>query len=119
MTTSNRLNSAEALRALEQGALLVDVRSLAGRAKNGEIPGAIIIAKPDAVSVFTRKVTVRSTDQKIILFCGSVAGSGPVAEELAAAGVLHVYDVEGGFSALTAEGGLTVVGGPPKLPVSA
>lgn len=110
MTTERsqtRLDGQNALDAFRAGALLIDVRSEAGRHKNGEAHGAIVIPKTDVVEAVTRRFGRASAEQKIIIFCGSIKGSEPIIDQLTAAGVTNVYDVEGGFDALTGEGGLT------------
>lgn len=102
-----RIGAPAALAAWRAGAILIDVRSAAGRQKNGEAQGAIIVAKSDVVDFVTRRLPAGG-GQKVILFCGSVAGSGPLVAQLAAAGVADVADVDGGFAALTGEGGLAL-----------
>ncbi len=106
-TTLPRLNATEALAAIRDGALLIDVRSEAGRHRDGEAQGAIIVPKAEVVDLLTKLVSPKSADQKIVVFCGSIKGSEPVLEKLLAAGIPNVFDVDGGFAALTTEGGLT------------
>lgn len=105
---STRLDGPAALRAWETGAILIDVRSEQGRQKNGEVQGAVIVAKSDVVDFVTRRLRAGTSGKPVILFCGSVAGSGPLVEALVAAGQADVADVDGGFAALTGAGGLTV-----------
>ncbi len=111
MTTpaKTRIDGQTALAAWREGAILIDVRSEQGRSKNGEVQGAIIVAKSDVVDVVTRRLRGRSSAQPVILFCGSVAGTAPLIEALVAAGETAVADVEGGVAALTGENGLAVV----------
>ena len=47
----------------------------------------------------TRHTPVVSLDTPIVVVCGSVRGSGPVAAELRAKGFTNVVHVEGGFPA--------------------
>jgi rhodanese-related sulfurtransferase len=75
-----------------------------GRGRDGEIEGAIVVAKPDVLDILSRRLRPTSDDQKIVVFCGSVNGSGPVIEALTTAGFDNVVDVQGGFSALRAAG---------------
>ena len=99
----------EAAKRVEGGALLVDVRSAAGRAGAGEIPGATVVDKAAIDSAFdldsdTRLPTVTSPDTPIVVICGSVMGSGPSAATLLAKGFRDVVHVEGGFPAWKAAG---------------
>ncbi|MBB3770039.1 rhodanese-related sulfurtransferase [Angulomicrobium tetraedrale] len=95
-----RITAAEAHKAVAQGALLIDVRSLTGRNRDGEVAGAVVVAKPDVVDVLTRRVARVAPEQKIVLFCGSPKGSEPLVRTLIEAGFSEVYDVEGGAPAL-------------------
>ena len=90
----------EAERRIEQGAAVIDVRSDAGRTKDGLLPGASIVdryaldgsfdpASPDSL--------VTGTDHPVVVICGSVRGSGPVAAELIRRGFSNVVHVDGGF----------------------
>jgi rhodanese-related sulfurtransferase len=96
-----RLTAGQARDAIKAGALLVDVRSDLGRGKTGELQGAVIISKDDIEDVMTRRM---SAAQKTVVFCGSIKGSEPVVEKLRAAGLKDVYDVDGGFAALSEAG---------------
>ncbi|MFB9948696.1 rhodanese-like domain-containing protein [Rhizobium puerariae] len=101
---STRLKAEAAVEAIHEGALLIDVRSEAGRSRDGELQGAIVIAKPDVLHVLSERIRRVSDEQKIVIFCGSVKGSGPVVDTLTQAGFVGVYDVDGGFSALRDQG---------------
>ena len=103
------VDAASAGRAVAAGALLVDVRSDAGRAAAGGLPGALVVAKDEVAQRFalgtsTALPQVTSRDQPIVVVCGSPAGSGPAAAELLAAGFTDVVHVEGGFPAWKAAG---------------
>lgn len=104
--TSDRIDAFSAAELFHAGAILVDVRSAAGRAKNGELAGAAIVAKPDVVNFVTQRLSGRR--QPVLLFCGSVAGTEGLIRDLRAAGATQVADVEGGFAALVAAGLLQV-----------
>lgn len=110
--SATRLDGAAALEAFREGALLIDVRSEAGRQKNGEAHGAIVIPKTDVLDAVTRRLGRTSPDQKIVIFCGSIKGSEPIVDQLQAAGVGNVFDVEGGFDALTIADGLDRIARP-------
>ena len=90
--------AAEARERVERGALLVDVRSDAGRVADGEIAGATVVLKDD-VAAFAETL---DPGREIVLFCGTTAGSGPVADYLVGRGFVAVSHVDGGFAALSA-----------------
>lgn len=94
---------------IAEGALLIDVRSEAGRSRAGAIPGAVVVDRTALDELFlldspTRLSQVAGLDQEIVVVCGSVAGSGPVAAGLRERGFTRVSHVEGGFPAWKAEG---------------
>jgi rhodanese-related sulfurtransferase len=93
-------SAADARDLVERGALLIDVRSDAGRAASGAIEGATIVAKAD-VAAFAETA---DKQREVVIFCGTTAGSGPVADYLDANGFTAVSHVDGGFEALQAEG---------------
>lgn len=105
---SSRISAREALRKLRNGAVLIDVRSRKGRAANGELQGAVIVAKADILTFITR-AGFAASDRQVVIFCGSIEGSGPVIEILHHHGVTQAVDVEGGFAALTGDDGLALV----------
>ena len=89
---------------VDAGAVLVDVRSDAGRAAAGVLSGATVVAKDQLDERFAldspdRVPEVESADTPIVIVCGSVRGSGPVAAELIRRGFTDVVHVEGGFPA--------------------
>lgn len=101
-----------AARRVQAGAVLVDVRSDAGRAATGSIPGAHVVDRYAVGETFdlagaTRLAPVLSLDTPIVVVCGSVRGSGPVAAVLRAQGYTDVVHVEGGAAAWL-EAGLPV-----------
>lgn len=94
----------EAASRVAQGAFLIDVRSEAGRSRTGSIPGATLadrygLDEEFDLSAATRHAPVVSLDTPIVVVCGSVRGSGPVAAELRAKGFTNVVHVDGGFPA--------------------
>ena len=94
----------QAAERVAEGAFLIDVRSAAGRATTGAIPGATIgdryaIDEEFDLAAATHHAPVVSLDTPIVVVCGSVRGSGPVAAELRAKGFTNVVHVEGGFGA--------------------
>ena len=88
--------AADARDRIERGALLIDVRSEAGREANGAIDGATVVAKAD-VAAFAETL---DKDREVVIFCGTTAGSGPVADYLDEHGFSAVSHVDGGFEAL-------------------
>jgi rhodanese-related sulfurtransferase len=106
-TTADHLliSPAEALGKVARGALLVDVRSSKTRALTGTVDGSVrgdrhILDEQFGLSSPVKLESVTGHDQDIVVFCGSTAGSGPVAEWLATHGYTHVSHVEGAFDAL-------------------
>ncbi|MDR6989541.1 rhodanese-related sulfurtransferase [Paenarthrobacter nitroguajacolicus] len=99
------ITAAEAATLIEEGALLIDVRSEGGRASTGAVPGAVIVNREHVEEDFSpesahRLAQVSGTDQDIVVFCGSVNGSRPVAQKLKALGYANAVHVDGGFPAL-------------------
>ena len=95
--------------AVNGGAVLVDVRSAKGRGENGEVPGAIVADRDALDEQFgldspTKHAEIISLDQPIVVVCGSIAGSGPVAEGLLDRGFRNVVHIDGGFAAWKAAG---------------
>jgi rhodanese-related sulfurtransferase len=94
----------EAAARVGAGAVLIDVRSEAGRAANGGYAGAVEVDRNDLDSLFdedsaTRLAEVTSPDTPIVVACGSVRGSGPVAAVLREKGFTNVVQLAGGFDA--------------------
>lgn len=106
MTTTPELQTPDAAGAkVADGALLIDVRSAAGRASAGEIPGATLADRNDLDALFGPVGAPRiAVDTPVVVVCGSINGSGPVAEALAARGYTDVSHVDGGFPAWKAAG---------------
>ncbi len=101
---SNRITAAELSADLSGIDLLIDVRAPKGRAENGEIASAVILPKPLVAEVFAGPLASVPKDARIVVFCGSVNGSGPVVGTLAGLGFTNVADVEGGYAALKERG---------------
>ncbi|WP_432995415.1 rhodanese-like domain-containing protein [Dactylosporangium sp. CA-233914] len=99
----------DAERRVAAGAVLVDVRSAPRRAADGAIPGAIIADRTNLAEEFgldspDRHAPITSHETPIVVVCGSVDGSRPVAEALIEQGFTDVVHVEGGFAAWAAAG---------------
>ena len=104
-----RLGPRAAASAAAAGALLVDIRPMEVRRRDGEIPGALIVdrnvlewrldpASPDRLPV------VRGHDQTIIIFCTEGYASSLAAAALQEVGLVNATDLEGGFTAWAAAG---------------
>jgi rhodanese-related sulfurtransferase len=104
-----RVSPAEAAAALEAGALLVDIRPVAQRRADGEIPGALILernvlewrldpAGPDRVPEVT------GPDQVVIVTCDAGYASSLAAASLQVVGLPRATDLVGGFQAWRAAG---------------
>jgi rhodanese-related sulfurtransferase len=100
MTTPELQTPENAGAKVAAGALLIDVRSAAGRAASGEIPGATLVDRDNLDALFGPSDNPAITvDTPVVVVCGSIKGSGPVAEALAARGYSAVSHVDGGFPA--------------------
>ncbi|RRQ29450.1 rhodanese-like domain-containing protein [Rhodococcus sp. Eu-32] len=87
-------------------AKLIDVRSEKSRIEFGTIAGAIVVDKADVQAQFGDENSDRS--EPIVVFCGSVKGSGPVVDELKELGYTNVSHIDGGFPAWKEQGLPTV-----------
>lgn len=94
MSTPELITPDDAGKRVANGALLVDVRSAPRRAADGAIPGAVIADRNDLQAVFG----LVAVDTPIVVVCGTVDGSRPVAEALAADGYTDVAHIDGGFA---------------------
>lgn len=101
---SNRITATDLPVDLSGIDLLIDVRAPKGRAENGEIASAIILPKALVAEVFTGPFAAVPKHARIVVFCGSINGSGPVVETLAGLGYTNVADVDGGFAAVRERG---------------
>jgi len=96
------VSPAEAAQRVAAGAFHIDVRSEAGRTTSGTIPGATPVDRNQLDALFDQTSdqklpAARSLDTPIVVSCGSVRGSGPVAAVLRDKGYTDVVHVEGGF----------------------
>jgi rhodanese-related sulfurtransferase len=100
----NRLEAAEALRAMRSGAALVDIRSDSQIARDGTIAGALVIPRNvlewrlDPASRH-RHPHAPQLDERVILLCDEGYQSSLAAATLQQLGFAHATDVEGGFQA--------------------
>lgn len=98
-----RLTPAQAAAALEDGAVVVDIRPAAQRAEHGELPGAVVIERnvlewrldPWSESA----LPLASHDLHAVVLCQEGYTSSLAAAALQDIGVHRATDVIGGFAA--------------------
>jgi rhodanese-related sulfurtransferase len=111
-----RYEPAEAAEAMRRGAVLVDLRPVEYRWRNGEVPGAIAVSRHvlewrlDVTSEHRLKeLRHGDNDQEIVLLCNEGYTSSLAAAQLMdQLGLTAVRDVIGGFAAWRAAGLPTV-----------
>lgn len=105
----HRLTPEQAAAEHRQGALLVDTRSSEQRARDGEIPGALVIDR----TVFEWRLDPTSAshiaeatdhDVRVIVICADGFSSSLAAASLQDLGLVNATDVIGGFEAWKAAG---------------
>jgi rhodanese-related sulfurtransferase len=105
----DRLAPAQAFAAFSDGAVLVDIRPEAQRAREGGIPGALIVERNvlewrfDPASE-ARLPWVHGYDHEVIVFCSEGYTSSLAAAALQDLGLRRATDLAGGFLAWAAEG---------------
>jgi rhodanese-related sulfurtransferase len=104
-----RLNPREALEEQRAGALLVDIRPVAQRAAEGEVPGALPIERNVLEWRFdpasdARVPQARGYDVRVIVICSEGYTSSLAAAALHDLGLTRSTDVIGGFRAWAAAG---------------
>ena len=107
-TRLDRLTPQRALRAVGDGAVLVDIRPAAQRAAEGEIPGALIVERNVLEWRFDPASAARlpqaSYDLHVIIVCSAGYTSSLAAAALQDLGVGRATDLDGGFLAWQAAG---------------
>jgi rhodanese-related sulfurtransferase len=104
-----RLGPGEALAAQRDGAALIDIRAGAQIARDGTIPGALIIERNvlewrlDPASAH-RHPQAPGLDARVILVCNEGYASSLAAAELQELGFAQATDLDGGFQAWRAAG---------------
>ena len=108
-----RPNPAELPALREAGALIVDIRPVEQRERDGELPGAVVIDRNvlewrlDPTSPH-RIAGADDPDRQIVLVCNEGYASSLAAATLQQLGLRGATDLDGGFQALLRE-----FGGPP------
>ena len=105
----HRFDPAQAARAVERGALLVDIRPQWQRAADGEIPGALVIERNHLEwrldpSSDARIPEAVDHDVEIVLVCSEGYASSLAAASLQDLGLHRATDLDGGFLAWRAAG---------------
>ena len=104
----DRLSPRQARRAIDAGAVLVDIRPAAQRAAEGEIPGALIVERNVLEWRFDPASAARlpqaSYDAHVIVVCSEGYTSSLAAVALQDVGVRRATDLDGGFAAWQAAG---------------
>ena len=109
-----RVAPGEVMTRVAAGALLVDIRPVEQRERDGEVPGAVVVDRNvlewrlDPASPW-RMPEVTGYDLEVIVLCNQGYSSSLVADTLRSLGLLRAVDVVGGFEAWVALG-LPVVG---------
>ncbi len=104
----HRLTPLEALRAVERGAVVVDIRPAAQRAEHGDLPGALVVERNVLEWRFdpTSEAALRIADDdlQVIVLCQEGYTSSLAAAALQDVGVHAATDVIGGYAAWVAAG---------------
>lgn len=104
-----RVEPAEAAAAMDDGAVLVDIRSGFQRARDGRVPGAVVVARNvlewrcDPASPW-REDSVSDPARRVVLLCDEGYQSSLAAVTLHDLGLADATDVIGGFQAWRAAG---------------
>jgi rhodanese-related sulfurtransferase len=106
----SRLGPAEALAAVQDGAVIVDIRSERDRERDGVIPGALFFPRNvlewrvDPASGHSDPALGNALQRRIILVCNEGYQSSLAAATLQDLGFAHATDLAGGFRAWCAAG---------------
>ena len=104
-----RVTPAEAARRISGGAVLVDIRPAAQRAREGEVPGALTVERNVLEWRFdpasdARLPEATGYDVDVIILCSEGYTSSLAADALRSLGLHRATDVVGGFAAWAAAG---------------
>ena len=104
---ADRVRPADLAAEVARGALLVDIRPLEQRDRDGALPGALVVDRNvlewrlDPTSPY-RLPQVVDTAQRVVLVCNEGYGSSLAAASLRDLGLTRATDLVGGFQALRA-----------------
>jgi MFS family permease len=104
-----RVEPGEAFAALGRGAILVDIREVADRERDGVIPGSVHVPRnvlewrADPASPY-RNPEIADVDAELYVLCGEGYSSSLAAAALRELGFTRAGDVVGGFAAWNAAG---------------
>jgi rhodanese-related sulfurtransferase len=115
-----RLEPAEALAEVEEGAILIDIRSHFERDRDGIVPGSLHVPRTVlewrlAPESAWRNPHLAGLEQRVLLLCGDGFSSVLAAATLAELGFAKAGDVVGGFAAWR-EAGLPTIPAPKYRP---
>jgi rhodanese-related sulfurtransferase len=104
-----RLSVHEAAERVAAGALLVDIRPAAQRAREGEVPGALVVERNVLEWRFdpasdARLPEATGYDVEVVVLCSEGYTSSLAADALRSLGLSRATDVVGGFVAWAAAG---------------
>lgn len=105
----DRVEPGEAASELEEGAVLIDIRSELQRSRDGAVPGALCFSRnvlewrcdPDSEA---RDPRVGGRERRLIVMCDAGYQSSLAARSLQELGFEHATDMVGGFQRWRAEG---------------
>lgn len=103
----DRLTPAEALAAQEAGALIVDIRPLEQRRRDGDIPGALVVDRNVLewrLAPTSKWRLAETNEREVILVCNQGYQSSLAAHTLRRLGLVTISDIDGGFEAWHAAG---------------
>jgi rhodanese-related sulfurtransferase len=104
----DRVAPADLSREQDQGALVVDIRPVDQRLRDGPLPGATVIDRNvlewrmDPASPY-RSTAVTGYDQRIVIVCNEGYGSALAAATLQDLGLHRATDLIGGYQAWAAQ----------------
>ncbi len=105
----DRLSPAQAARALEYGAVLIDTRCQEDRLREGIVPGSVHIPRTvlewraDPASEH-RDERIADLEARLIVMCNDGFSSSLAAANLGRMGFVNIADVEGGYRAWRSAG---------------
>lgn len=115
----DRVTPAQADRLRADGALFVDIRPLANRAAEGEIPGSVpmerIVLEWRLDPGSEHRLPGLTADTPVVLLCNEGYASSFAARDVRRLGVRSVTDIVGGFRAWAAAGLPVRPGGTPAV----